>query len=1020
MHMHARFFCSLGSAILSLLATLVLFAGLAREVHAERDISSKRECATCHVMWLDDFNRKDVTPLIAYNPRPAVDTGKQDVASTERMCFSCHDGFVLDSRSTFMNRHNFHPVGVKPSDKIKIPTKDGKQIFPLNDDGKLYCGTCHSAHGVDWNKKISPIFLRFKNTDSSMCLACHLGRSTGAAEGNHPVFKPIKEAPDNLRAAGSKFGDGGTVICQSCHRVHGAPEKKLLVVKNDNSELCGTCHSDRYPRDMAQAGSMGTHPVNIRPASVKIPQDLLNRGAKLGHDGAIICQTCHKPHLAENGSKILVVRNPESELCKTCHIDQRKVANSKHNITFLDGNAKNIKGQEVEQTGVCSICHLPHGGTGPKMWARPIKAGGSEPMAELCLSCHREGGLAEKKQVGIHSHPVGREMARLKGPVKLPGFSREGVKTTGTEQGLVTCASCHDAHQWDPANPDKTSKPGDPSDASNKFLRKSNGSDSGLCRTCHKNKTALVNTKHDMAVMFPQERNIKGQTPPEAGVCGNCHLPHNGKGARMWAREPLPGVDPVSSTCLSCHNPRGLAKDKLIGNHSHPVDVPISNIGIAAKSNKWTSSRPTAGGTQAIQPLPLYDSRGTSATEGGNVACGTCHDPHTWSSISRADEGKDPHLVKGNGNSSFLRLPNDSKGMLCANCHVDKGTVAFSKHSLSISAPESKNIKGKTAAETGVCGVCHIPHNGSGSKMWARNTGPGQDEIEKKCTSCHQEGNVARKKLTGANSHPLRVDLNSVGGRTTLPLYTADGKQDHVAGKVACATCHDLHQWNPLDAASTTGASAQAEGNAADSFLRLPATPSPDLCVNCHQDNRWVKGTDHDLAVTGPGDVNALKQNRQQSGVCGSCHVPHNAVEKLRLWARTPGKASDAMEGMCRSCHAANKVAAAKQPLMPRHPPQVTVVSNPAIRGQLESGYFPVFDKDGHKASSGIITCATCHNPHKWSVTKAEEGTGKNIEGNSLDSFLRNTSDFALCTNCHGIDALYRYKYFHAESSRLK
>ncbi|MEW5944396.1 MAG: hypothetical protein AB1710_11215, partial [Pseudomonadota bacterium] len=40
--------------------------------HAARDISPQRECSNCHIMWLTDFNRTDVTTLIPYNPRPVV------------------------------------------------------------------------------------------------------------------------------------------------------------------------------------------------------------------------------------------------------------------------------------------------------------------------------------------------------------------------------------------------------------------------------------------------------------------------------------------------------------------------------------------------------------------------------------------------------------------------------------------------------------------------------------------------------------------------------------------------------------------------------------------------------------------------------------------------------------------------------------------------------------------------------------------------------------------------------------
>lgn len=1000
-----------------LLFTLLALACLPAQ--AARDVAATRECSICHIAWVPDFKRNDVTPLTPFEPRPVMPSGRQDVVSNERMCWSCHDGFMLDARLKWAGRGHSHPVGVVPSNKVKIPMREGKNQFPLNDDGKVYCGTCHSAHGVDWaGNSRSPIFLRLQNVNSSLCVACHLERSTGPQEGNHPVFKEVKERPAPLVAAGSKFTEKNEVICESCHRIHGAADRKILAVQNDSSQLCGTCHSDRYAKDLSQAGRMGTHPVNIKPIKAVVAQSLIDAGAHLSPAGNIICQTCHKPHFAEHNARILVQRNPKSQLCQTCHETQRRVADSKHNLALLDPTIKNVRDQPVEETGVCSGCHLPHGGQGPKMWARPIVKAGEEPMADLCLSCHREGGPAEKKQVGRFSHPVGRDMNRLGHTVDLPAYTREGVKSVGGTQGAVTCASCHDPHQWDPLKPEATSKPGDPSDTSNKFLRKPHTSDSALCQTCHKDKDGVRNTKHDLALMAPNERNAEGRLATEAGVCGNCHLPHNGKGVRMWAREVKPGVDPVSSTCFSCHDAKGLAKDKLVGAYSHPVDAPIARIGITAKAGEWIGD---IGAKH--KPLPLYDSVGIKSPEGGNVTCGTCHDPHNWSSGPNPDVGKPPKDVKGSGQTRFLRMPYDDKGTLCANCHVDQGSIYLSKHNLAISAPGEKNILGLSAGEISVCANCHLPHNGRGAKMWARESnGTGHDEIEKRCTDCHREGGVAKKKLTGANSHPIAVDLKNVGGETTLPLYTAEGRRDQEKGKVSCATCHNLHRWKAADPASKSGADAKVEGTAADSFLRKPAAPNPELCADCHRDKRWVKNTEHDLDVTVPDATNINGETTRQSGVCGQCHTPHNATQPFRLWARDLGPGGDPMEKLCRSCHSDNRIAANKQPFKSNHPAKVPALSTAGRQrpGQEVPGYFPVYDAKGKAGSVGQITCPTCHNPHQWSAAEQAEGPGKNTEGDARNSFLRNSSDFGICADCHGLDALFRYKYFHGEASRVK
>ncbi len=129
-----------------LLLSLIFFSQLSQA--AMRLPSANRECASCHVMWLAEFKRKDISTLISYNPKPVMKSGKQDIASSEPICFSCHDGFVLDSRFLWEENKHAHPVGQKPSNKIKIPLVEGKNLFPLNEDGRMYCGTCHTAHGV--------------------------------------------------------------------------------------------------------------------------------------------------------------------------------------------------------------------------------------------------------------------------------------------------------------------------------------------------------------------------------------------------------------------------------------------------------------------------------------------------------------------------------------------------------------------------------------------------------------------------------------------------------------------------------------------------------------------------------------------------------------------------------------------------------------------------------------------------------------------------------------------------------
>ncbi len=989
---------------------------------APRLPSAKRECALCHVMWLTEFRRDDVTTLIPYDPKPVVETGKQDVSSTERMCLSCHDGWVLESRDLWKNREDAHPVGQKPSEDIHIPIVEGKNLFPLNHDGKMYCGTCHTAHGVDWGATDSPVFMRVRSRDGELCQACHDEKSKGPEAGFHPLNKELKNRPALFDTSDAKLSNDGKITCQSCHSPHLARDDKLLVTRNDRSQLCGSCHDDRAANSMASAARMHTHPVNVIPKQARIPASLKEQGAKLAPDGAVICETCHKPHEAQPETGLLVADNKQSALCEDCHQKQRRVAGGKHDMRLVKADSTNIRKQTVAEGGACSACHVPHQGKGPKMWARE-PGSSQDAMAALCLSCHEKDGLAKKHQVGRYSHPVGVEVGRR---VDLPTYSRDGLKAVKTSTGLVTCASCHDPHQWDPAHAAKKAKPGADSDASNSFLRKVNGPDSALCRTCHEEKWTVQGSEHDLAKMAPDARNAHGQTAAQSGLCGSCHRVHNGKGPRMWARAIPAGASPVSSPCLSCHNPNGVAAEKLVGDHSHPLDVPIADLGIRATLKKWTSKLVALAGAKPLLPLPLFDQHGGRAAKGGQVGCGSCHDPHRWSPDTKVTAFD----VEGDASNSFLRISEHGNSELCVNCHTGKAVVSLSKHGDKTLAlkkkeanPNAAGSQDKTAdAASGVCNNCHQPHNGKGAFLWARDEGPGHSTGEKRCTSCHRDDGHAKDKQTGPNSHPLQVKVAKSNLPEHLPLYTPEGKQARRGGSVDCGSCHDPHQWQPDDRLSRSGQDPDSEGDAGNSFLRLSATRG-ELCNECHRDKRQVLATDHDLAITAPEATNDHARTVQESGLCGPCHSIHNATSPMHLWARALGDGDNPVEQACRSCHADNAIAQAKVPPNTLHPGKVTAWSE-KLRAGLRPGKvtpLPVFDREGHTALTGVISCASCHDPHQWQADLTQPAPGKNAEGDVSTSFLRlsSTASF-LCADCHGLDSIFRYKYFHTEKAHQK
>jgi hypothetical protein len=125
---------------------------------------------------------------------------------------------------------------------------------------------------------------------------------------------------------------------------------------------------------------------------------------------------------------------------------------------------------------------------------------------------------------------------------------------------------------------------------------------------------------------------------------------------------------------------------------------------------------------------------------------------------------------------------------------------------------------------------------------------------------------------------------------------------------------------------------------------------------------------------------------------------------------------------LCLSCHAKGGAAEDKIPNRVMRPHGILLWSN-SMRATGRERYLlpdiPVFNSRGNRSIVGKLRCASCHNPHVWDAENPRPGKGKNIEGDVTNSFLRNTSSSQIiCADCHGEDAIFRYKYFHGDPIR--
>ncbi|MBI5196366.1 MAG: hypothetical protein HZA10_08590 [Nitrospirae bacterium] len=669
------------------------------------------------------------------------------------------------------------------------------------------------------------------------------------------------------------------------------------------------------------------------------------------------------------------------EICYSCHdgyVNDSRYIVWKYNRhkTFVVPS-KNITVPSTLPLSVkneiyCGTCHSAHGlgaaahdNTGATYVYRLPNVNSS-----LCKMCHRN----EAAYRSSNSHPVDVVAAKL--PDKL--FAMGSKKAT--DKNMVICESCHKVHG---ARGDK--------------LLVINNKNSELCATCHEKQGSLITTKHDLRQTLPEEKNIKQQALSESGPCSACHIPHNAGGRKLWARKLNPG-NPAAQMCLTCHEEGSAYKTKRIGKYSHPINV------AGLKENM-----PTV--------LPLFLEDGTKEPD-GKVQCFTCHDIHQWDPESPDNKGDKG--IEGDASNSFLRVSNSTASNLCMQCHTDKKQVLTSDHNLEVTAPDEKNIQGFTPQASGPCGACHIPHNAGGEHLWAKKASGGKDFVTEWCFSCHNKNGAAKAKLTGEIYHPVDVTLDKFNISTTLPLYDKNGNKTQ-RGRMVCITCHDPHVWNPAN--PVTGyVNKNLEGDASNSFLRRAASPFSDLCETCHKDKAFIDGTDHDLNITAPQSKNLLGQTPKESGQCGVCHLVHNSPNKLKLWARSYGQISEnesIMNSLCIGCHSKGNIAEKKIPPVATHPER-KLINNILRSNRLAIDYTPIYDKNGREVNVGNISCPSCHNAHQWSPLAKQKGAGKNLEGDVTTSFLRNVSYNNICIDCHGLDALFRYKYFHDPHERVE
>ena len=279
------------------------------------------DCKVCHIMKIRDFKGRRANPITPVEEFPEEPTGVQDIASTSDMCLSCHDGFVEDSRDLWIGGYRGHRLGMVPSEAISAPELEGSPEFPMNEDGRMYCGTCHSAHLNEADgarTKVKP-FMR-GSVGGHICRACHQDEAAIVDSGHDKGSRRSRD-----------FERRGT--CGTCHAPHGSDLPLMWARSQGEGDLvlntyCRSCHDD--------GPNPGEHPAGVVAWSQDVRQSFRNHtpaempvydaDGRAARVGTIGCPTCHNPHRERAEGRPeelpgLYLRMPDlvEPLCADCH-----------------------------------------------------------------------------------------------------------------------------------------------------------------------------------------------------------------------------------------------------------------------------------------------------------------------------------------------------------------------------------------------------------------------------------------------------------------------------------------------------------------------------------------------------------------------------------------------------------------------------------------------------------------------------------------------------------------------------
>jgi predicted CXXCH cytochrome family protein len=356
-----------------------------------------------------------------------------------------------------------------------------------------------------------------------------------------PGIVPPTLLPQEVRLDGE-----AQVQCTTCHDSHSDEFGDFLVMSNESSALCRSCHE--------QAGWAGSSHESSGATWNGIGADPWPY-TRWNTVASAACENCHTPHGAETPERLLKFA-PEEENCLVCHdgsvartdIESEIQKWSRHPVGAVEGAHDPIESAATMPGHVeCEDCHNPHAVTdapaqppnvtGPLTFVRGVTSSGAEIESaqyeyEVCFRCHSDNPGAGSSP--LIDRQIAQPSLRLKfdtlnpsfHPVEAPGRNPDvpSLLFPLTAGSVIYCGDCHNNESGPGANGSGPNGPHGsiwPSLLEREYRTADNTAESSqvysLCYKCH-DRSSILNDDSFKS----HQRHVREESSP----CSSCHDPH--------------------------------------------------------------------------------------------------------------------------------------------------------------------------------------------------------------------------------------------------------------------------------------------------------------------------------------------------------------------------------------------------------------------------------------------------------------------------------------------------------------